>query len=301
MPTNTKSRKRERGRLILAALMVFPSRLKQAAAAWMDDNVMRLSAALSFYTFLSLAPLLIISVEIANLAWGGHGSASERITRQMSDFIGSPGAQTISPMMSSHAMIRKSHIALLISAGVLLFSASAVFVELQDSMNTIWGVKPRPHQGIWRFARSRLLSIGMIMCVAFLLVMSVLISQILAGVANQMGGNFAWQVVPLKEIVSFGVEAGVFTLIFKAVPDAKVRWSAAGVGAVVAAVLFTCGRVGLAIYFRYTVPLSLYGATSSLAAILLWVYYSAFSLFFGVEFTKVWGEGREARKKEGTK
>ncbi len=140
--------------------------LKETASHWMDDNAMRLSAALSLYTILSLAPLLVISMKVIGILWRNSESARDTFMKQMTNLMGSDAAKAIQPMLDNGGKHGSGYIASIVSFAVLVFSATGVFVELQDSMNTIWGVKPKPNQGIWGFIRNRLLSVGIVMYVS---------------------------------------------------------------------------------------------------------------------------------------
>jgi membrane protein len=262
--------------------------LKQTAANWMDDNAMRLSAALSLYTILSLAPLLVITIKLIGIIWRNTDDARANITHELTDLMGSDAAKAVQPMFESGAKHGGGLLASTLSFVVLIFSATGVFIELQDSMNTIWRVKPKPGQGIRGFVRNRLLSIGMVFGIAFLLLVSMFVSTVLAAVARQVAPDAKSLAIVLDIVVSFGVITILFASIFKFLPDAKVKWEHVWLGAILTACLFTVGKYGLTLYFRFGTPTSAFGAAGSLAAVLLWVYYSSFILFFGAEFTKVW-------------
>ena len=179
-------------------------------------------------------------------------------------------------------------VATIVSTAVLLFSATGVFVELQDSMNTIWGVKPKPNQGVLDFFRNRLLSLGMVFGTGFLLLVSMCVSTVIDRIAGFIAGNAPWVALVLDPVVSMCVVSVLFAGIFKFLPDVRLAWKHVGVGAALTAALFTIGKYGLALYFRFASPTSAFGAAGSLAAVMIWVYYSSFILFFGAEFTKVW-------------
>jgi membrane protein len=179
-------------------------------------------------------------------------------------------------------------LAAVVGTAVLLFSATGVFAELQDSMNTIWGVKPKPNHGVRDFVRNRLLSLAMVFGTGFLLVVSMFLTTVTVRLATYLAGDAAWLALVLDPLVSFVVVAVLFAGIFKFLPDVRLAWRHVWVGAALTAVLFTAGKYALALYFRYATPTSAFGAAGSFAAVLLWVYYSSFILFFGAEFTKVW-------------
>jgi membrane protein len=254
----------------------------------MKDNAMRLSAALSLYTMLSLAPLLVITLKVIGMVWRGKDTARELISRQMTDLMGPQAADAIKPMLENSGHQGHGVLAATISIAVLFFSAAGVFGELQDDMNLIWGVEAKPNQGIWGFVHHRLLSIAMVLGIAFLLLVSMFVSTILAATAKYMAGDSKLLLFMLDVVVSFGVVTMLFAAIFKFLPDAKVPWRYVWLGAVMTALLFTAGKYGLTVYFKFAAPTSAFGAAGSLAAVMLWIYYSSFILFFGAEFTKVW-------------
>lgn len=271
--------------------------LSKTANDWMQDNAMRLSASLALYSILSLAPLLVITFKVVGLVLRNKDYARQQMIGQLSNLMGSQAAQGIRPIIESGAKAGHGGVAAIISTAVLIFSATGVFGELQDAMNTIWGVKPKPNQGIWGFVRHRLLSVGMVFAIAFLLLVSMFVSTALAAVTQYVAGQTKGFAFLADIIVSIGVEAVLFAAMFKFLPDVKIRWRHVWLGGVITAVLFTLGKYGLTLYFKLASPTSAFGAAGSLVAVLLWVYYSSFILFFGAEFTKVWAVRHENRVK----
>ena len=249
---------------------------------------MRLSAALAFYTILSLAPLLVITLKIVGAILRNKDYARYQMLDQISDLMGWHVAQAVQPMIETAGRPGGGHLATWISSAVLLFSATGVFAELQDSMNTIWGVKPVPNRGFWDFIRHRLLSMAMVLGIGFLLMVSMFITTITDALAEYVAGNSKAVVTALDILVSFGVSSVLFAAIFKFLPDVKLSWRHVWLGAAITAACFIVGKYALALYFRLASPTSAFGAAGSLAAVMLWVYYSSFILFFGAEFTKVW-------------
>ena len=262
--------------------------LKETIADWLEDKAMRLSAALALYTILSLAPLLVITLKIVGVVLRNKDYARDQMTDQITDLMGWQVAQAVQPMIESGSRAGGGWVATIVSTAVLMFSATGVFVELQDSMNTIWGVKPKPNLGIWDFVRTRLLSLAMVFGTGFLLLVSMFVTAVMDNLADFVAGDAKWFGVLLDIGVSFLVISVLFAAIFKFLPDVKLAWRHVWFGAIMTAILFTGGKYGLALYFKFASPTSAFGAAGSLAAVLLWVYYSAFILFFGAEFTKVW-------------
>jgi membrane protein len=262
--------------------------LKEAALGWMRDNAMRLSAAVSFYSILSLAPLLVIALKIVGLVWTHQGLAREQITRQMTSLMGSQAAEALKPMIERGGKQGHGVLATAVSSAILLFSATGVFIELQDALNTIWGVTPRQGRRIHDFLWNRLLTLAMVFGIGLLLLLSTLFSTVLTAAATYVAGNKNWFAFVVDAIASFGVAVILFGAVFKLLPEVKLAWKHVWLGAVATAVGFTIGKYALVVYLKYAAPLSAFGAAGSLAAVLLWVYYSSFILLFGAELTKVW-------------
>jgi membrane protein len=269
--------------------------LKETGKAWMSDKAMRLSAALALYAILSLAPFLVITIKIVGLLWRDQHDARSHVMRQLTTLMGGQAANGLQPILDSGAKLGNGLLATIISTAVLLFSATGVFVELQDSMNTIWQVKAKPGSGVRSFIVDRLLSLAMVFGIAFLLLVSMFISTLLAALAEWIAGDVKWLLYGVDLIVSFAVVSLLFAAIFKFLPDIKVQWRDVWHASLMTGALFTVGKYGLALYFKYGTPTSAFGAAGSLVAVLLWVYYSSFILFFGAEFTKVWAKRHDGR------
>ena len=263
--------------------------LKRAAMEWINDNVMSLSASVTFYTLLSLAPLVIIILKVLSVVFHKHNAAQQKLHDTIADQIGTTASTAIDAILSASGNKPKDGlVASIIGLVILLFGASGVFTELQQAMNTIWGVKAKPGQGIWGFLRTRLLSFGMVLGIAFLLLVSLFVSTGVAAIAKWLSGNLKIVSFAGDVVVSLLVITLLFAMIFKFLPDVKIRWKYVWLGAALTAVLFVIGKWGLSAYFRFVSPTSTYGAAGSLVMVLLWVYYSSFILFYGAEFTKVY-------------
>lgn len=277
-----------------------PSRLaaigllfRQAALEWYQDNALRLSAAVSFYAVLSLAPLLVIVIRAMGIAHARQ-LAREQIIKQATNLMGAQVADAIKPIIASNTTQSIGYLAMAISTVVLLFSATGVFIELQNSMNSIWGMQfagqkaNRAHQAIFAFIRAQLLSLAMVFGLGFLLVFFIFVSGILTAFQQRITAVDHWPAYLTGIAISCTVEFALFSVLFKFLPDVRPEWKNVWLGALIAVILFSAGRFGLAIYFKYALNNSIYGAAGSLVAVLTWIYYSSFSLFFGAEFTKVW-------------
>lgn len=264
--------------------------LKATTAEWSRDQAPRKGAALAYYATFSLAPLLIIAVAISGFVFGREAATGE-IVRQIQGLVGSDTATAIQSMIEKSNQPATSMIATIVGIVALLFGASGVFGELQQSLNAIWDIQPKPDRGILAAIKDKFFSFSMVLGTGFLLLVSLVISAALAAFNNILmelmpGLEVITQLINF--IISLIVIAALFALIFKYVPDAKIAWVDVWVGASVTALLFTIGKALIGFYIGYSSLSSTYGAAASLAVILLWVYYSAQILFFGAEFTQVY-------------
>jgi len=262
--------------------------LKETFKEWQEDKASRLAAALAYYTAFSLAPLLIIVIAIAALVFGEQAAQGE-IVGQIQGLVGKEGAEAIEEMIDSSRKPTTGIIATLISFGILLFGATNVFAQLQDALNTIWEVVPKP--GVKGLVKTRFISFTMILGVGFLLLVSLILSAILAVLGNYLGSlvpgiQFFWST--LNFLISFGVITLLFALIYKFLPDVKITWGDVGIGAAITALLFTIGKSLIGLYLGNSSVGSTYGAAGSFVVVLLWVNYSAQILLFGAEFTQVY-------------
>jgi membrane protein len=265
------------------------SLLHRAAAKWWADNAMRLSASLSYYTVFSLAPLLIVATGIAGLIFA-ETTVDRELLDQVEALIGPQGALAVEAMLTQARQPKTGAIMTIGSIVAMLIFSTGVFAELQDALNGIWriSVKGRPW---WSLFKDRFLSFILVIGIGFLLIVSLVFSAVLSAV-----GKFFSHVLPgpeiamqaLNDIVSFAVFTLLFAMMFKILPDAHIAWGDVWMGAVVTAALFTVGKSAIGLYLGTSGVASAYGAASSLAAILLWVYYSALIFFYGAEFTYVY-------------
>jgi membrane protein len=264
--------------------------LKDTFTDWNEHKVPRLGAALAFYTALSIAPLLVFSLRIAAFFFGDEAARGE-IERQMQSMMGEQGAEAVQAMLKSANQPGVGTVATVLGLVTLLLGASGVFGQLQDSLNTIWEVRPKPGRGIWGFLRDRFLSMTMVMGVAFLLLVSLLVSATLSfteGYAFHWLRNFAFVSHAANLLISFAVFTGLFAMMFKYLPDVKIAWKDVWLGATMTALLFTVGKFAIGMYLGRSSFASSYGVAGSLIVLLVWVYYSAQIVFFGAEFTQVY-------------
>jgi membrane protein len=268
----------------------YPSLIKAAAKEWSEDKASRHAAALSYYTIFSLAPLLIVAIAVAGAVFGEE-AARGRIVEQIGGLIGKDGASAIQTMIENANKPKEGLIAGVLGVVALLFGASGVFGQLQSSLNSIWEVEPKPGKGIWGFLRSRFLSLSMVLVIAFLLLVSLVLSAALTALGGWLGTLIPGQEVLLRIgdlVVSVAMVSVLFAAIFKYLPDAEIRWKDVWTGSIATAVLFTLGRYLIGLYLGRSAVGSAYGAAGSLVIVLLWIYYSTQILFYGAEFTQVY-------------
>ncbi|HVW27151.1 MAG TPA: YihY/virulence factor BrkB family protein [Polyangiaceae bacterium] len=273
--------------------------LKETAAGWEKHDAARLAAALSYYTLLSLAPVLVIAVTIVGLAFG-EDAARGHLASEIGAVVGPQAARSIEAVIANARAPSRGILSSAIGVIVLLLGASGVFGELQSSLNTIWSVEPKPGRGISGVIRDRFFSFTMVLGVAFLLLVSLIVSAALSAVGHVFssslpGGDVLWQV--LNVAFSIVIITLLFALIFKVVPDIDIQWRDVWLGAFVTALLFSAGKFLLALYLGRAGMTSSYGAAGSLVALAAWVYYAAQILFLGAEFTQVHANQRGSRVK----
>lgn len=268
--------------------------LKQTAQEWITDKAPQLGAALAYYTVFSLAPLILVLLSIVGLLYRHDpGAAWEKLTSQMSYFLDKSVLDVVQGIAQKASQPGKSALATVIGVLLAIFGASGVFGQLQDALNTIWGVKPKPGAGLGGFLRARFLSFSMVGGICFLLLVSLTVESLLKGFshfvqASLPGGIVLAMITYL--IFDFAVITLLFALLFKFLPDAKVYWRDVWLGAGLTAIFFAIGKWALGLYLGSGSAASAYGAASSLITLLLWVYYSAQILLFGAEFTQVFAD-----------
>jgi membrane protein len=264
----------------------------QSFKNFMDDKILKYSAALAYTTVFSFGPLLVVIIYLCSIFLGQEAIQGE-IYRQMQQFVGADAALQLQTIIKNASLSGKGQVAVVIGIVTLLFSATAVFAEIQDSINTIWGFKAKPRKGgVWMFIRTRILSFSMIVSVGFLLLVSLAITSIVEGLSNRLKAYFPDVTVVvfyiLNLVISFIVITSLFLLIFKVLPDAKTKWKDIMPGAIASGILFMIGKFAISFYIGSSNIGTTYGAAGSLVILLLWVYYSAIILYLGAEFSKAW-------------
>src|SRR5213595_3927626 len=268
--------------------------LKQTGQEFLEDKAPQLGAALAYYTVFSLAPLILVLLAVVGVIFRDDpAGAWNKITQQMSYFLDRSTLQVVQNIAQKASQPGKTAIATIIGIALALFGASGVFGQLQDALNTIWGVKAKPARGIWGFLRSRFLSFAMVAGICFLLLVSLAIEALLKGFSHYVqtilpGGIAVALTVYL--VFDFAVVVLLFAMIFKFLPDVKIQWRDVWLGAIITAILFGIGKWLLGFYLGSGAAGSAYGAAGSLITLLLWVYYSSQILLFGAEFTQVYAQ-----------
>jgi membrane protein len=265
---------------------------KLTTQEWLQDKAPQLGAALAYYTVFSLAPLILVLLAIVGVIFRDDpAGAWSKVTEQMSYFLDKSALEVVRNIAQKASEPGKSTLATIIGIALALFGASGVFGQLQDALNTIWGVKAKPGLGLWGFLRTRFLSFAMVAGVCFLLMVSLAIEALLKGFSHYIqtaipGGLTI--AVSVYLIFDFAVITTLFAMIFKILPDVKTKWRDMWIGAAMTSVFFLIGKWALGLYLGSGTAASAYGAASSLVTLLLWIYYSAQILLFGAEFTQVY-------------
>ena len=278
--------------------------LKQTFSEWLEDKAPQLGAALAYYTVFSLAPLVLVLLSIVGLIFRNDpGGAWNKITEQMSYFLDKSAVEVVQNIAQKAAQPNKSVLATVIGVLLALFGASGVFGQLQDALNTVWGVKAKPGAGIWGFLRSRFLSFAMVGGICFLLLVSLTLESLLKGFSHYVQSVLPGGIVIALAaywVFDLAVVILLFAIIFKFLPDAEIRWRDVWIGAGMTAIFFAIGKWALGLYLGSGSAASAYGAASSLITLLLWVYYSSQILLFGAEFTQVYANraGRDIKPAE---
>jgi len=268
------------------------SLLKQTVSEWLEDQVPQLGAALAYYTVFSLAPLVLLLLAVVGFIFHNDpAGAWRKMTEQMSYFLDKSAVDVVANIAQTASQPNKGMTATIIGILLALFGASGVFGQLQNALNTIWGVKAKPGAGIVGFIRSRFLSFAMVAGVCFLLLVSLVFESLLKGFSHYIQAILPGGIVialVVYSIFDLAVVVLLFALIFKFLPDVKIQWRDVWIGALMTAIFFAIGKWALGLYLGSGAAASAYGAASSLITLLLWIYYSSQILLFGAEFTQVY-------------
>jgi membrane protein len=275
------------GKVLLATFMGF-----------INDNGLKLSASLAFYTVFSIAPLLFLIMALAGIFLGGNQNVTNEIYPHLSSLLGKQAAGEILGMLKNQ-LTAKSGTAVVIGVVTLLFGASSMFVEIQDSLNIIWRVKAKPKQSWLKFITNRFLSFSLIISLGFLLLVSLIINLLILALSAKLQhflpGVTIWLLNAINVAISIVVIAVLFGIMFKFLPDVKIAWKDVRSGAIFTALFFLLGKFLIGLYIQYFANSSAYGAAGSVILILLWIYYTAAILYIGAEFTQVYAEAIGSR------
>lgn len=274
------------------------SLLKATSKEWIKDDPFRQSAVIAYYSIFSLPALLIILIWIAGAAFGQE-AVEGQISSQVGSMLGEDTGKTVETMIKN-AQEQDSNIFMkILGIAILLFGATTVFFHLQKSLNYIWEVEQKPNSNFKRLLIDRASSLGLIVIIGFLLLISLVASALITSLSDWIESNFTAYIVYLAEAVdlllSLGIATLLFATMFKVLPDVEITWSMVWKGAFVTAILFVIGKFLLGLYFGMASPGSTYGAAGSIILILLWVNYTCLILFFGAEFTQVYAHRKGNR------
>jgi len=277
-----------------------------AGKGFVEDRVTKLSAALAYYTIFSLTPLIIIILASATLFFGNKMETRDKFFVEVTELVGDKAATQLQQFVDNANKTGQSTIGLIIGIATLIVGATAIFIEIQDSINLIWKVKARPKKGWLKMITNRLLSFSLIVSMGFLLLVSLVINSVVVGLGDKLVSLLSEskidEVVPvandtmalliqiLNNVITLAAVTAVFTIIFKVLPDVNIKWKSAVIGALFTAVLFSLGKYIIGIYIEKGNPGSAFGAASSIIVILLWIYYTSIILYFGAEFTQAYAE-----------
>lgn len=274
---------------------------KQSVTAWIDDRASSMGAAIAFYTVFSLAPLLLISIAIAGLVFGEE-AARNAIVEQLGGMVGDTGAAGIQTVLEAARDPEGGVIATVVSTLTLIVGATTVFAELQTDLDIVWKVPPdKQKTGISGLVRARLLSLGIVLGVGFLLIVSLILNAALAALGEWWGGWFGnWELTlqAVNFLVSFVVITGLFAMIFKILPSVPIAWDDVWIGAAVTSLLFSIGKFLIGLYIGKSALASGFGAAGTFIVVIVWVYYSSLVFLLGAEFTHVYAHGAGSKAGE---
>lgn len=274
--------------------------VKDVLEAWSEDNCFRLSAALSYYTLFSIAPLVVVVIATAGVFYGEQAISGVIFTR-VNALIGPQAASGLQALVKNAYIGKPDSLSGLVSIGVLLFSATVVLTALQGSLNTIWNVRIRADKGIIYFVISRLLALAMLLVIGFLLLATIVLNAIWVAIFDYLNqyqylSNYSYYLIDAgQQVISLGMTTLLFALIFKFLPDAKVRWRNVWIGSFTTSILFLIGRYIISFYLGNTNLTSLYGAAGSIILLIVWINYSSWIFFLGAEIIQVISKRRGDR------
>ncbi|HYI78458.1 MAG TPA: YihY/virulence factor BrkB family protein [Chryseolinea sp.] len=267
--------------------------LKQTVLNFFQDDSFSYASSIAFYTIFSLPAILIISLSVGSTFYE-RDIVQQELVNQVGRLIGEKSAADVEQILINAALDSTGTVAKIVGIATLIFSATTVFISLQTSLNKIWGIKPKPERGIVKYLLDRLLSLAMVISIGFLLLVSLVFDTVLVVFQNSLtkvlAGWALYLVTAVNIVVSLGIITVIFAILFKVLPDAKIKWKDVWVGAIVTTVFFALGKYLIGFYLGNSSVNSAYGAAGSLVIILIWVYYSTVIFLFGAELTSVYAE-----------
>ncbi len=266
------------------------SYLKTVFKEFSSDNILKYSASLAYYTVFSIAPLLVIISTLAGIFYGKE-AVQGQVFEQLQGLVGTVAAGQIQDIIKNIHLVGNTFFASIVSIIILLIGATTIFGEVQDSFNKIWGLRIKTKKTWWKLILTRLLSFSIIICIGFIMVVSLILNALVSAFGKFLGRyihNFSVYFIQTSEaILSLIIVAFLFSLMFKVLPDAKIKWKDVLFGGFITAVFFTLGKLAIGFYLGKSNLTTLYGAAASIIIIMVWVYYSSIILYLGAEFTKV--------------
>ncbi len=279
--------------MIRKRISVFFIYLKQVFSEFSEDNILKYSASLAYYTIFSLAPMLIVIISLGGLLLGREAMQGH-IYAQIKDLVGVEAALQIQDIIKNIHVTGKSFLASVVSIIVLIIGATTIFGEVQDSLNKIWGLRIKKHKTWWKLIINRLLSFSLIISIGFIMMVSLALNALISAFGNYLGKyltNFSVLFIQVTDnALTFVATTFLFALMFKVLPDAKIKWKDVLIGGFITSFFFTLGKLGIGYYLGQSNLATLYGAAGSVVIIMVWVYYSAVILYLGAEFTKVYAK-----------
>lgn len=266
------------------------SYLKTVFKEFSADDILKYSASLAYYTVFSIAPLLVIISTLASFFYG-KDAVQGQVYEQLQGLVGSVAAIQIQDIIKNIHLVGNSFFASIVSVIILLIGATTIFGEIQDSLNKIWGLRIKTKKTWWKLIITRLLSFSIILCIGFIMIVSLILNALVSAFGKFLGRyihHFSVYFIEITEaLLSFAIAAFLFSLMFKVLPDAKIKWKDVLFGGLITAIFFTLGKLAIGFYLGKSNLTTLYGAAASIIIIMVWVYYSSIILYLGAEFTKV--------------
>ncbi len=267
--------------------------IKRTYNDWLEDEPFSEAAAVAYYAVFSLPPLLLIVITVAGSVFGEDAVHGE-VSKQISGLIGMDAAESIEKMIINAQESGRTVLATIVGIATLIFGASGVFFQLQKSLNKIWKVQKKPSAGFLLMLKDRLLSLGLVISVGFLLLISLVLTSVISALSDWLSANFSQLSVIASYIMNFGLSfiivTSLFALIYKVLPDVTIEWKTVWLGSIITALLFMLGKFAIGLYLGKAEPGSTFGAAGSIILVLLWVSYSCIILFFGAKFTWIFAQ-----------